>query len=44
VTGARQVLDSLFPFSRRPATDLRSQLLVSYVQTAERTRSVALER
>jgi spermidine synthase len=39
--GARQALDSLFRFSRRPATDLRSQLLTAYVQTAERLQSVA---
>jgi hypothetical protein len=42
--GARQALDSLFRFSRRPATDLRSQLLTAYVQTAERMRSVAVKR
>jgi spermidine synthase len=44
VRGARQALDSLFPLSRRPVTDLRSQLLAAYVQTAERLQSVALER
>jgi predicted membrane-bound spermidine synthase len=44
VTGARQALDSLFRFSRRPATDLRSQLLSSYVESAERRTSVALNR
>jgi spermidine synthase len=44
VPGARQVLDSLFRYSRRPATDLRSQLLTSYVQAAEQMRSVALKR
>lgn len=43
VRGARQALDSLFPLSRRPATDLRSQLLVAYVQTAERRQSVAVK-
>jgi spermidine synthase len=43
VRGARQALDSLFPLSRRPATDLRSQLLTAYVQTAERLQSVALK-
>jgi predicted membrane-bound spermidine synthase len=42
--GARQALDSLFRFSRRPATDLRSQLLTAYVQTAERLQSVAVKR
>jgi spermidine synthase len=44
VAGARQALDSLFRFSRRPATDLRSQLLSSYVESAERRKSVALSR
>jgi spermidine synthase len=39
--GARHALDSLFRFSRRPATDVRSQLLTAYVETAERLRSVA---
>jgi spermidine synthase len=43
VRGARQALDSLFPLSRRPVTDLRSQLLVAYVQTAERLQSVAMK-
>jgi hypothetical protein len=42
--GARQALDSLFRFSRRPATDLRSQLLAAYVQAAERMQSVAIKR
>lgn len=42
--GARQALDSLFPFSRRPATDVRSQLLMAYVQSAERMQSVAVKR
>jgi predicted membrane-bound spermidine synthase len=42
--GARQALDSLFRLSRRPATDLRSQLLTAYVQTAERMQSVAVKR
>jgi predicted membrane-bound spermidine synthase len=42
--GARQALDSLSHLSRRPATDLRSQLLTAYVQTAERMQSVALKR
>ena len=42
VAGARQALDSLFRFSRRPATDLRSQLISSYVERAERRRAVAL--
>jgi hypothetical protein len=42
--GARQVLEGLFRFSRRPATDLRSQLLTAYVQTAERRQSVAANR
>jgi hypothetical protein len=44
VPGARRALDSLFRLSGRPATDLRSQLLTSYVQTAERLQSVALKR
>jgi spermidine synthase len=43
VRGARQALDSLFPLSRRPVTDLRSQLLAAYVQTAERYQAVALK-
>jgi hypothetical protein len=42
VSGARQALDSLARFSRRPATDLRSQLLAAYVQEAERHQPVAL--
>ncbi len=42
--GARQALDSLFFLSRRPATDVRSQLLTAYVQTAERMQSVVLKR
>jgi predicted membrane-bound spermidine synthase len=41
VAGARQALDSLARLSRRPATDLRSQLLAAYVHTAERQQSVA---
>jgi spermidine synthase len=41
--GARQALDSLFFLSRRRATDVRSQLLTAYVQTAERLQSVALK-
>jgi spermidine synthase len=44
VRGARQALDSLFPFSRRSVIDLRSQLLSSYVQSAERRQAVALTR
>jgi hypothetical protein len=43
VRGARQALDSLFPLSRRPVTDLRSQLLMAYVQTAERLQAVAVK-
>jgi hypothetical protein len=39
--GARQALDSLFRFSKRPATDVRSQLLTAYVEMAERLQSVA---
>jgi hypothetical protein len=39
--GARQALDSLFRLSTRPVTDVRSQLLMAYVQTAERLQSVA---
>jgi hypothetical protein len=34
--GARRILDALAPLSRRPATDLRSELLAAYVQKAER--------
>jgi spermidine synthase len=44
VAGARQALDSLARFSRRPATDLRSQLLAAYVKAAEQLRPVALNR
>ena len=44
VTGARQALDSLFRFSRRPVTDVRSQLLSAYVESAERQNAVALNR
>jgi hypothetical protein len=40
--GARQALDSLFFLSRRPATDVRSQLLTAYVQSAERLQSVVV--
>jgi hypothetical protein len=39
--GARQALDSLSRFSTRSPTDLRSQLLTAYVETAERLQSVA---
>jgi hypothetical protein len=42
VRGARDAHDSLFPLSRRPVTDLRSQLLAAYVQSAERLQSVAM--
>jgi spermidine synthase len=42
VSGARQALDSLARFSRRPVTDLRSQLLAAYVQEAERLRPITL--
>jgi spermidine synthase len=44
VAGARQALDSLFRFSRRPVSDLRSQLLSAYVESAERQHAVALKR
>jgi hypothetical protein len=44
VKGARQALDSLFPYSRRPVIDLRSQLLAAYVHTAERLQAVAMKR
>jgi hypothetical protein len=44
VRGARQALDSLARFSRRPPSDLRSQLLTAYVTTAERLQSVAVKR
>jgi spermidine synthase len=43
VPGARQALDSLFRLSRRPVTDLRSQLLAAYVESAERRQSLALQ-
>jgi predicted membrane-bound spermidine synthase len=36
--GARRILDALAPLSRRPATDLRSELLAAYVQTAEQVQ------
>jgi hypothetical protein len=42
IPGARRVLDGLFRFSRRPATDLRSQLLAAYVESAEQLSSVAV--
>jgi hypothetical protein len=42
VKGARQALDNLAGLSRRPASDLRSQLLGAYVQAAERQQSVAV--
>jgi hypothetical protein len=42
IVGARRVLDGLFRFSRRPATDVRSQLLMSYVETAEQHQPLAL--
>jgi spermidine synthase len=41
--GARRVFDSLARYSARPATDVRSQLLWSYVKTAERLQSVAVK-
>jgi spermidine synthase len=41
--GARQVFDALARYSTRPTTDVRSQLLWSYVQTAERLQSVAVK-
>lgn len=44
VRGARQALDSLARFSKRPPTDLRSQLLAAYVEKAERLQPVALSR
>jgi hypothetical protein len=44
IKGARQALQTLQRFSRRPATDVRSQLLSAYVESAERGQSVALKR
>jgi spermidine synthase len=44
VAGARRAFDGLFRFSTRPATDVRSQLLMSYVQTAEQMEPLALQR
>ena len=44
VAGARRAFDGLFRFSTRPATDLRSQLLMSYVQTAEQMKPLAFQR
>jgi predicted membrane-bound spermidine synthase len=44
IAGARRAFDGLLRFSRRPATDLRSQLLMSYVQTAEGLKPLALQR
>jgi hypothetical protein len=43
VAGARQALDSLARYSRRPATDLRSQLLNAYVKAAEKDHPVAMK-
>ena len=42
IKGARQALNGLAGLSRRPASDLRSQLLAAYVHAAERQASVAL--
>ena len=44
IKGARQALQALQRFSRRPGTDVRSQLLTAYVESAERGQSVALKR
>jgi spermidine synthase len=44
VAGARRAFDGLFRFSSRPATDLRSQLLMSYVQRAEGVKPLAFQR
>jgi spermidine synthase len=44
VAGARRAFDGLFRFSSRPATDARSQLLMSYVQTAEQMQPLAVQR
>jgi spermidine synthase len=44
VAGAKQAFDGLFRFSERPATDVRSQLLMSYVQSAEQPIPMALQR
>jgi spermidine synthase len=44
IKGARQALQTLQRFSRRPGTDVRSQLLSAYVESAERRHSVALKR
>ncbi|HEX6435372.1 MAG TPA: hypothetical protein VFZ87_14080, partial [Gemmatimonadales bacterium] len=41
ISGARQAHDSLARYSRRPATDLRSLLLTSYVKAAEKNQRVA---
>ncbi|HET6795717.1 MAG TPA: hypothetical protein VFH40_01045, partial [Gemmatimonadales bacterium] len=41
VAGARRALDGLFRFSRRPVIDLRSQLLASFVESAERGQYLA---
>jgi spermidine synthase len=44
IKGARQALQTLQRFSRRPGTDVRSQLLSAYVESAERRQSVTLKR
>ncbi len=42
--GARKVFDTLAPFSTRPKADLRTQLLASYVSTAERLQPAVAQR
>jgi len=44
VKGAREAMDSLSSLSRRPVSDLRTQLLSAYLQTAEKAQAMALNR
>jgi spermidine synthase len=44
VRGARRAFDALTPFSTRPASDLRSQLLASYLRMAEWMRASVVRR
>jgi hypothetical protein len=44
VGGARQAFDALTPRSTRPASDLRSQLLLSYLRMAEWMRASVVRR
>ena len=44
VAGGRKAFDALTPLSTRPASDLRSQLLLSYLGMAERIRASVVRR